>query len=73
LIEERREALGLWAELLGDAHLGRMLESRVLPPFVRQRWQEQFNPGESQPETTIPAVDLSDFYGRAASPALVVT
>jgi integrase len=70
LIEERREALGLWAELLGDAHLGRMLESRVLPPFIRKRWKEDFNPIDSQLKATIPA---GDFFGRAAQFALEAT
>ncbi len=69
VIEERREALGLWAELLGDAHLGRMLESRVLLPFIRKRWKEEFDAVDSQPIAIPPAVDFSDLSSRAAQSA----
>ncbi|HZR34774.1 MAG TPA: hypothetical protein VFA75_05320, partial [Nevskia sp.] len=38
LIEERRAALGAWAELIHDAHRGRIAESRALPPLIRNSW-----------------------------------
>ena len=54
LIEERREALAMWADLIGDAHLGRMLESRVLPPLIQKRWKEEMDRGDSQSSIEMP-------------------